>query len=39
MLNLGLIPILDTPEQFAKYLKENWVLAERIVKESGLEPQ
>ena len=39
MVNLGLIPILDTPEQFAKYLKENWVLAERIVKESGLEPQ
>jgi tripartite-type tricarboxylate transporter receptor subunit TctC len=39
MFNLGLIPILDTPEQFAKYLKENWVLAERIVKESGLEPQ
>ncbi len=39
MLNLGLIPILDTPEQFTRYLKENWVLAERIVKESGLEPQ
>ena len=39
MVNLGLIPILDTPEQFAKYLKENWVLAERIVKETGLEPQ
>jgi tripartite-type tricarboxylate transporter receptor subunit TctC len=39
MMNLGLIPILDTPEQFAAYLKQNWVLAEQIVKESNLEPQ
>jgi tripartite-type tricarboxylate transporter receptor subunit TctC len=39
MINLGLLPILDTPAQFAGYLKENWTLAERIVKESGLEPQ
>lgn len=39
MINLGLVPILDTPEQFAAYLKENWVVAERIVKESGVEPQ
>jgi tripartite-type tricarboxylate transporter receptor subunit TctC len=39
MMNLGLIPILNTPEQFAAYLKDNWVLAERIVKESGLVPQ
>jgi tripartite-type tricarboxylate transporter receptor subunit TctC len=39
MINLGLIPILDTPEQFAAYLKGNWVLAEKIVKDSGLEPQ
>lgn len=39
MTNLGLIPIFNTPEQFAAFLKDNWVLAERIVKESNLEPQ
>ena len=39
MTNLGLIPIFDTPAQFGAFLKDNWVLAERIVKESNLEPQ
>jgi len=39
MVNLGLVPVLDTPEQFAAYLKENRVVSERIVKESGLQPQ
>jgi tripartite-type tricarboxylate transporter receptor subunit TctC len=39
LTNLGLIPILNSPAQFADYLKNNWVLAEQIVKESGLEPQ
>jgi tripartite-type tricarboxylate transporter receptor subunit TctC len=39
MTNLGLIPIFNTPDQFAAFLKDNWVLAERIVKESNLEPQ
>ena len=39
LTNLGLIPVLDTPEQFAAYLRDNWALAERIVKESNLEPQ
>ena len=27
------------PDHFARYLKENRVVAERIVKEAGLEPQ
>jgi tripartite-type tricarboxylate transporter receptor subunit TctC len=39
MINLGLIPILDSPEAFAAYLKENRVTAAQIVKDSGLEPQ
>ena len=39
MINLGLIPILDSPEAFANYLKENRVTAAQIVKDSGLEPQ
>jgi tripartite-type tricarboxylate transporter receptor subunit TctC len=39
MLSLGLIPILDTPEAFARYLTDNRATAARIVKESGLEAQ
>jgi tripartite-type tricarboxylate transporter receptor subunit TctC len=39
MINLGLQPILDTPEQFARFLSENRETAARIVKESGIEPQ
>lgn len=39
MINLGLIPVMDTPDEFARYLVTNRQLAERIVKDSGLEPQ
>jgi len=39
MLSLGLIPILDTPDEFARYLAGNRATAARIVKESGLEAQ
>ena len=39
MLSLGLIPILDTPDEFAHYLADNRATAARIVKESGLEAQ
>jgi tripartite-type tricarboxylate transporter receptor subunit TctC len=39
MIALGLEPILDTPDQFAAYLKANRVTAQQIVKESGSEPQ
>jgi hypothetical protein len=39
MVSLGLLPILDTPEAFARYLKDNRATAARIVKDSGLEPQ
>ena len=35
MLSLGLIPILDTPDEFARYLADNRATAARIVKESG----
>lgn len=39
MLDLGLEPVLDTPEAFARYLDETRPIAARIVRESGLEPQ
>jgi len=33
---LGLEPILDTPEQFARYLKEDQAKGRKLVKEAGL---
>jgi tripartite-type tricarboxylate transporter receptor subunit TctC len=39
MIDLGLEPILDRPADFARYLEENRVVAERVVKAAGLEPQ
>ena len=39
MLSLGLIPILDTSDEFARYLADNRATAARIVKESGVEAQ
>lgn len=34
--SLGLEPILDTPEQFARYLKEDQAKGQKLVKEAGL---
>ena len=34
----GLEPILDTPEEFAKFVEEDRELAGRVVKESGMKP-
>jgi tripartite-type tricarboxylate transporter receptor subunit TctC len=34
--SLGLEPILDTPEQFARYLKEDQAKGQRLVREAGL---
>ena len=36
MIDLGLEPILDTPEAFARYLDETRPVAARIVKEFGI---
>jgi tripartite-type tricarboxylate transporter receptor subunit TctC len=35
----ALEPILDTPEEFARFLVANRAAAERVVKEAGLQPQ
>lgn len=39
LIEAGLEPVFDTPEEFARFLKENRASAARIVKEAGLEPQ
>jgi len=39
LIEAGLEPVFNTPEEFARFLEDNRTVAERIVKESGLEPQ
>ena len=39
LIDAGLEPVFDTPEDFARFLKENRANAERVVREAGLEPQ
>ena len=39
LIERGLEPIANKPEEFVRFLKEDRVLAEQIVKEAGLEPQ
>ena len=39
LIDRALEPVVDTPEEFARFLKENRVIAERVVKAAGLEPQ
>ncbi len=35
----GLVPAIDTPEEFAAEIRQERVVAEQVVREAGLEPQ
>jgi tripartite-type tricarboxylate transporter receptor subunit TctC len=39
LVDVGLEPVFDTPDEFGRYLKEDSVRAERIAKAAGLVPQ
>jgi tripartite-type tricarboxylate transporter receptor subunit TctC len=39
LIEMGLEPVFDRPEEFSRFLKEDRANSERIVKESGLVPQ
>jgi tripartite-type tricarboxylate transporter receptor subunit TctC len=39
LIERGLEPVASTPEQFARFIREDRVASEQIVKESGLQPQ
>jgi hypothetical protein len=39
LIDRALEPVADTPAAFARFLKENRVIAQRVVKAAGLEPQ
>jgi tripartite-type tricarboxylate transporter receptor subunit TctC len=39
MIDVGLEPVFDTPEEFAAFLKQDRAASARIVRESGMQPQ
>jgi tripartite-type tricarboxylate transporter receptor subunit TctC len=39
LIDRGIEPIGDTPDAFARFLAQDRVLSERVVKEAGLQPQ
>jgi tripartite-type tricarboxylate transporter receptor subunit TctC len=39
LIERALEPIADTPEEFARFLKEDRAVSARVVKEAGLQPQ
>ena len=39
LVDIGIQPIFDTPEQFGRYLKEQRVNAAKLIRESGFQPR
>ncbi len=39
LIDMGLEPVFDTPEEFARFLKEDRAVSARLVRETGMEPQ
>jgi tripartite-type tricarboxylate transporter receptor subunit TctC len=39
LIERALEPIFDTPEEFARFLQQDSVTSERVVREAGIEPQ
>jgi tripartite-type tricarboxylate transporter receptor subunit TctC len=39
LVQRGLEPVLSTPDEFARFLKQDREIAGRIVRESGIAPQ
>jgi tripartite-type tricarboxylate transporter receptor subunit TctC len=39
LIDIGIVPIFDTPEHFGQYLKEQRANSEKLVRESGFQPR
>jgi tripartite-type tricarboxylate transporter receptor subunit TctC len=39
LIDMGLEPVFDTPEEFARFLKEDRAVSARLVRDAGMEPQ
>jgi tripartite-type tricarboxylate transporter receptor subunit TctC len=39
LTDIGIVPVFDTPEQFAAYLKQQRASGEKLIKDSGYQPR
>jgi hypothetical protein len=39
LIDIGIQPVFDTPEQFSRYLQEQRVNSARLIRESGFQPR
>src|SRR6476661_4566714 len=39
LIDIGIVPVFDSPEQFAVYLKQQRASGEKLIKESGYQPR
>jgi tripartite-type tricarboxylate transporter receptor subunit TctC len=39
LIDIGIEPVFDTPEEFGRYLKEQRANSERLIRESGFQPR
>jgi len=39
LIDIGIVPVFDTPEHFAQYLKEQRANGEKLIRESGFQPR
>ena len=39
LIDIGIQPIFDTPEQFGRYLKQQRINGEKLIRESGFQPR
>jgi tripartite-type tricarboxylate transporter receptor subunit TctC len=39
LIDIGIVPIFDTPEHFGRYIADQRIVAERLIRESGFQPR
>jgi tripartite-type tricarboxylate transporter receptor subunit TctC len=39
LVDIGIVPIFDTPDEFGRFLAEQRVVAERLIRDSGFQPR
>ena len=39
LIDIGIVPIFDTPDQFGRYITEQRLVAERLIREAGFQPR
>ena len=39
LIDIGIVPIFDTPDQFGRYITEQRVVAEQLIREAGFQPR